>query len=85
VEDAVLIVSELAANAVLHAKTSFSLSVTAKGPRLRIAVTDFRPLASEQEMVARMPHGLGVVNALAWRWGVDALPHGKVVWAELSR
>lgn len=84
-EDAVLVVSELAANAVLHAKTSFSLTVSADGPRVRIAVADFRPLAGEEEMVARMPHGLGVVDALAGRWGVDTLPHGKVVWAELSR
>jgi hypothetical protein len=31
-------------------------------------------------------HGLGAVDALARRWGVEALGHsGKLVWVELRR
>ena len=35
-------------------------------------------------MTAVPGHGLGVVAAMATRWGVATAPSGKAVWAELS-
>jgi hypothetical protein len=29
--------------------------------------------------------GLGLIEAIAVIWGVDVLPDGKVVWAQLRR
>ena len=47
----------------------------ARCPRRRSAVLVPAPL-----------HGLGAVDALASRWGVESLGHaGKTVWAELRR
>jgi hypothetical protein len=35
-------------------------------------------------LVARVGHGLGVIDALSCDWGVDDVRDGKVVWAELG-
>lgn len=84
--DAAVVVSELATNAVLHAASSFSLSVTLDGARLRIAVHDARPLsatAGDGGLSPQRTHGLGLVEALSLRWGAEDAAQGKAVWAEL--
>lgn len=85
--DAALIVSELAANAVLHADSRFSVSVEMGSSSLRVAVSDGSPIggAERAAMVPRRMRGLGLVDALAVRWGVEATHDGKAVWAELPR
>jgi hypothetical protein len=87
-DDTALVVTELAANAIVHAQTGFTVDLTA-GPRvLRIAVRDGSPLppAAAADLPALPLHGLGAVDALASRWGVERLGHsGKSVWAELRR
>lgn len=85
---AALLVSELAANACLHAGTrlTITLSRTATGG-VRLEVRDGslvlprmrRP--TEQSTTGR---GLRLVGDLAQRWGVEQLAGGKVVWAELT-
>ena len=89
-DDAALVVSELAANAVLHAHSDFTVAVSSRGDRLRIAVTD----ASSEGPVLRdsipttAPSGRGValVAALAHDWGCEVKgADGKVVWAEFRR
>jgi len=85
-QDAAVVVSELATNAVLHAASSFSLSVTLDGARLRIAIHDARPLsttAGDSGLSPQRTHGLGLVEALSLRWGAEDAAHGKAVWAEL--
>lgn len=85
-QDVAVIVSELASNAVLHAASSFSLSVTLDGSLLRIAVCDASPLSatmSDGGLSPRPTHGLGLVEALSLRWGAEATAQGKAVWAEL--
>jgi anti-sigma regulatory factor (Ser/Thr protein kinase) len=42
VEDAVLVVAELLANVVVHARTPFRLSVHLREPLLRVSVSDRR-------------------------------------------
>jgi hypothetical protein len=85
---AALVVTELAANAIVHAGTGFTVVLSARGNRLRIAVRDGCPLPAEGQ-AALMPiplHGLGAVDALAIRWGVESLGQaGKTVWVDVRR
>ena len=89
-ESAELCVSELVTNAVLHARTAFSLAVrTMDGGRLRIEVTDSSPAAIQPRhfaVTSTTGRGLQLVASLSWDWGVESLPAaqgpGKVVWFE---
>lgn len=86
-EDAAMVVTELAANSVLHARSGFTLSVARSVAAVKIAVRDHRPLAprhADRPFDVQAGHGLGVVAQLARKWAVDLLPDGKVVWAELA-
>jgi hypothetical protein len=88
-DDTALVVTELAANAVLHAQTGFTVDLAAGPDVLRISVRDASPLppgAAAAGLHAVPLHGLGAVAALARRWGVEPLGHsGKSVWVELRR
>ena len=84
--DAALVVTELATNAVLHAGSAFSVSLALSGGAIRISVGDTAPLGPtgvDQQLAAASGHGLGVVAAMATRWGVQTAPSGKAVWADL--
>src|SRR6202012_5252503 len=70
IECGTLTASELAANAVLHARTPFRLLVQSRESTVWIAVEDHAPLKDASELVSRSPHGLGLIAALALRWGV---------------
>jgi MEDS: MEthanogen/methylotroph, DcmR Sensory domain len=84
--DVALVVTELAANAVVHARTGFTVGLAADAEVLRISVRDASPLPPGAQLPAVPLHGLGAVDALAPRWGVEPLGHsGKSVWVELSR
>jgi hypothetical protein len=87
-DDTALVVTELAANAILHAQTGFTVDLSAGPEVLRIVVRDASPLppAAVADLPALPLHGLGAVNALASHWGVEPLGHsGKAVWVELRR
>jgi MEDS: MEthanogen/methylotroph, DcmR Sensory domain len=87
-DDAALVVTELAANAIVHAYSAFTVMLSARGDLVRISVRDARPLpAGPGPALAPAPlHGLGAVDALASRWGVESLGDaGKTVWVELRR
>jgi anti-sigma regulatory factor (Ser/Thr protein kinase) len=87
-ELAVLLVSELATNAVLHAQTDFDILLRLDDDCVRIEVSDGNP-----DMPALRPYlresiegrGLHMVAASANHWGFGAQPDGKVVWFELQR
>jgi hypothetical protein len=88
-EDAALVVTELAANAVVHARSDFTVTITTGTDAVRISVRDTVPLPAngdghDRALPAAPLHGLGVVAALARRWGADPAGSGKDVWAELS-
>ena len=87
-DDAALVVTELAANAIVHAHSAFTIALSARGDLVRISVRDASPLPGAQgaALVPAPLHGLGAVDALASRWGVDSLgTAGKTVWVELRR
>lgn len=87
-QDAGLITSELAANAVIHARTGFVVRLREVPDGVRVEVQDGSatlPLSGTLESTAMSGRGLPLVHALATRWGVEPLgPAGKVVWAEVT-
>lgn len=87
VADAEIVTAELASNAVLHARSAFTVTLAQMHDGVRIAVRDNTPLSprSDGGLVAREGHGLGVLAEITDRLAVHPVPGGKVVWAELSR
>lgn len=84
--DVAIVVSELATNAVRHARSGFTVSVLLAHDALRIRVEDARPLAGapgDPPLPVSPDHGLGLVDAVSARWGVQPADGGKTVWAEL--
>ncbi|HEV2934424.1 MAG TPA: MEDS domain-containing protein [Streptosporangiaceae bacterium] len=85
-DDAALVVTELAANAIVHARSGFTVDLAAWPGVLRISVQDTSPAPAGAALPAAPLHGLGAVDALASRWGVEPLgPAAKAVWVELRR
>ena len=85
-DDVLLVVSELATNAVVHAGTPFSVTVSSDGSVIRIAVSDWsatRPVMRDGSIGAISGRGLRLIAAVSGDWGVDPRPDGKTVWAEL--
>jgi two-component sensor histidine kinase len=86
VDDALLVVEELVANVLDHARTQFELIVRLSGSVLHLAVHDGssgRPHVRPFDPHAGRGRGLQLVSTLAARWGCDADGAGKTVWAEL--
>lgn len=86
--DASLVTSELVSNAVIHARTPMELRVSLLLDGVRIEVRDSTEygIAVGRRGDDLAPGGLGlrVVAQLSARWGVDPVPDGKTVWAELT-
>src|SRR3954471_22209022 len=84
---ATLIVSELAANAALHARGeqfSVEVSTDSDGVRLEIHDTSVRlPQQRSYSDDATTGRGLKLVAELAQEWGVEPTVDGKTVWAIL--
>lgn len=89
-DDAELVATELVTNGLVHGGGSLSITMTATGDRLRIAVRDANPAHSPQlahrGLTAENGRGLALVDAIATGWGVSRgrLGRGKVVWCELA-
>lgn len=93
VDDAVLVVSELVTNAVLHAPGTDSLELEivdlADGVRVQLADGSavrpvIRELASGPDLSSEHGRGLVIVQALARRWGSEEHQGGKRVWVEIG-
>jgi anti-sigma regulatory factor (Ser/Thr protein kinase) len=85
VDAMVLVVSELATNAVVHARTPFEVVLTRTDGSVRLAVTDH-----STGVPAHNDHpgqgggfGLHVVDELTDAWGYDVHAAGKTVWCEV--
>jgi anti-sigma regulatory factor (Ser/Thr protein kinase) len=88
-QDAViLMVSELATNALIHAASGFELTIDRTKARLRVSVADLGPgIPSLQSPPSREPHGRGlrIVEQLSDEWGTSEAPKkGKAVWFRLN-
>lgn len=87
VDAATLVVSELATNAVLHARSDFTVVIAVEpGGALRLEVADgsqAQPAPRRYSNGATTGRGLSIVDDLAVDWGVDTTPRGKRVWVQL--
>jgi anti-sigma regulatory factor (Ser/Thr protein kinase) len=86
-DEVTLLVSELASNAVRHARVPFTVALECDGLKVRVEVadTDTRiPHVQHPPRHAVTGRGLLIVDAIADGWGVEPTPTGKVVWFELA-
>src|SRR4029077_18535637 len=86
-QDSQLVVSEVATNAVVHARSAFSVLARREGSGVRLSVCDLSTaepvLGSSPDVLAPSGRGLRLVDDITSRWGVDRTRAGKTVWAEL--
>ena len=83
VDAAVLMVSELATNAVVHTTSPFGIGVERFDEEVRISVTDHGPGTPHLRDAASADtdgRGLGIVAGFAVEWGVDQGHDFKTVW-----
>lgn len=81
------VVSELATNAIRHAKSAFVLEVRSHDGHVRVAITDVSadpPRPSVRAKGDPTGRGLMIVEAMSDRWGFHPDGVGKVVWAEID-
>lgn len=87
VDDLCLIVSELATNALTHARSKFEVRLRRTNQLVRIEVTDRATdvVPDPQSPTVMDEHGRGLllVSALSHAWGIEPADNGKVVWAEV--
>jgi DNA-binding NarL/FixJ family response regulator len=88
-DDALLVTSELAANAITHADSACRLRVSLTPTTLRIDVIDTgsgTPEPQPPSDTEEHGRGLHLVAAVTTAWGLETVPEdGKIVWAELAR
>ncbi|MDX3548820.1 ATP-binding protein [Streptomyces europaeiscabiei] len=94
VDDAVLVVSELATNAVRHTLSGspggwFLVVVVFRADCVRLEVVDMggdhAPRMRDEASQDDGGRGLVLVAACAKDWGVKGVPSGRTVWADLVR
>jgi serine/threonine-protein kinase RsbW len=91
-DTAVLLVSELVTNAVLHGgphapTATIGLAVDVLRDRIRVEVDDAgsnRPVLGDGRPDRPGGRGLMLVQAMASRWGCDPAGVGKTVWFEVD-
>jgi anti-sigma regulatory factor (Ser/Thr protein kinase) len=86
IDDAVLLTSELATNAVIHAHSGYQIEIRRRSASIRVELVNDEPevlpiLAPPTDNGGR---GLHLVEAIASRWGIESDPDHKMVWFELQ-
>jgi CheY-like chemotaxis protein/anti-sigma regulatory factor (Ser/Thr protein kinase) len=89
VDDALLVVSELAANAITHAGSDYQVRLTSTARSIRIEVRDGgegTPEPQPKSLTSERGRGLLMVAAISASWGIERSEgRRKLVWAELTR
>lgn len=86
-DEAQLVLSELATNAVVHACSPFLVIARREDSGVRISVHDRSPelpTLREAAPTAASGRGLRLVSALSSEWGVDLTADGKTVWVAIE-
>jgi anti-sigma regulatory factor (Ser/Thr protein kinase) len=86
-DQAEVIASELATNAVIHARTPFRVAVSESTSAVRIAVEDLssaHPAALPPDPARIGGRGLWLVSMMAAQWETQATTDGKNVWADIA-
>jgi serine/threonine-protein kinase RsbW len=90
-DEAILVASEFATNAVLHSASrhggAFTLRAEVRPNQLRIEVEDGGGPWGDGPRDDGRPHGFDVVTAIAGagNWDIDGDDRGRIVWARLGR
>jgi anti-sigma regulatory factor (Ser/Thr protein kinase) len=86
IDEAVLLVSELVTNAVVHTDSEWvRIELSLDGSGIRCVVVDAdASTAPRRRQAAVGGLGLVIVDALATRSGCEPAPNGKGVWFELD-
>jgi sigma-B regulation protein RsbU (phosphoserine phosphatase) len=98
-DEALLLTTELATNAVVHARTALDLEIVADPDSITVTVMDFRtgPITHNRaqatpngstrpvEQLEERGRGLLLVDQLSTYWGTLHFPDGKGVWFRLDR
>jgi DNA-binding NarL/FixJ family response regulator len=85
---ALLLISELVTNGVVHAASEIDVRIGVSARTIRVDITDRSPelpVMRSPELDEVGGRGLGIVAHVAMRWGVDPRRTGKSVWFELPR
>jgi anti-sigma regulatory factor (Ser/Thr protein kinase) len=89
VEDIRLVVSELATNAVAHAQTPFTVTLSSADGSLLLTIHDGSaeaPIRSAPDVTQVAGRGLMIVEVLSHTWGSSIDGHGcKSVWASFPQ
>ena len=86
VDTATMLVSELATNAVLHARTEFTVELSRDGESLRVCVLDTSPALPRPRRYgtdSTTGRGLRLVETLSTCWGIERQDDGKTIWFEV--
>jgi sigma-B regulation protein RsbU (phosphoserine phosphatase) len=87
-DDALLLVSELVTNAVVHAGTELELRIDIAPDLARIEVIDHGPgrpfHRHDPDDASEFGRGIFLLDALAQEWGTSHFPGGKSVWFVLG-
>ena len=81
----VMAANELATNAVLHARTEFTVRVLIDAHRVRVEVSDGntrmpQPCLTPAE--ATSGRGLAIVDGTGLQWGAERHARGKTLWIQ---
>lgn len=86
-DDAEIVADELVANAVVHAKTDFTVVLERWHDGIRIAVQDGCidiPAIQDPDPLAESGRGLVMIDQVAQSWGHHITDRGKCVWAYIQ-
>ncbi|HVF06068.1 MAG TPA: ATP-binding protein [Frankiaceae bacterium] len=86
-DDALLVVSELVTNALLHARTPMVVTLVDAGAEsIVMCVSDGSrqpPQERHFSLESGTGRGLRLLQSIAIEWGVDDDEHGKTVWCRI--
>jgi anti-sigma regulatory factor (Ser/Thr protein kinase) len=81
----VMAANELVANAVMHARTEFTVRVLTDTDRIRIEVSDGNSRMPQPCLAppgATSGRGLAIVDGSGLQWGAERHASGKTVWVQ---
>ena len=88
VESVRLVTSELATNALLHAQTAFSVTLSASDTEVVLTVRDYSQALPERrgaQVLDATGRGLEIVEIVSQEWGINQDEAGsKGVWASFA-